>query len=617
VQTTDPGVGTGGLWVTSAAGLNIARNSTSYIALDTGNYTSYAPSLTGSGASGTWGISISGNAASASVASSANAVTWANVSAKPARATWAGLDSLQVVVGQLGWKHFGNGHTIFDASNGTAPDGTAINNTNSSSAWSATYPTLMGWNGTGTYGVRVDTARYSESSSWATTAGTANAVAWANVSSKPTTISGYGITDAVSVSSPTFNSKIAIVSAGNAAIEIGRVDGVASNPYIDFHSGATATDYDARIIASGGNGVAGAGTLTVECGSLVSTGNIQASQVYTTGWFRNSVSGNGLFNEATSAGIFSDAAGWMKTYNGSNFGITGDELNVGLGLNANEKRIRFSTTSRNVYLYCNSNNDVGLFDATGGYTRWNSDVNGAMSIRSSLTIGGNVAIHAGNIVNYVSGNTNSVSNATGGSYVWTGAQQFRSNKGASSYIGSNNSYALQAFSSDGGAAAMSFHRGSYYAVNMGLDPDNVFRIGGWSAGANLLQMDMSGNLTMANNVTAYSDIRLKKDFVVIENALQKVRSLCGYTFTRTDLDGVRQTGLIAQEVQKVIPEAVIENSDEMKTLSVAYGNLAGMFVEAIKDVDDKVDALERLVTKQQEMIELLYKHYIDSLDDGK
>jgi hypothetical protein len=52
-------------------------------------------------------------------------------------------------------------------------------------------------------------------------------------------------------------------------------------------------------------------------------------------------------------------------------------------------------------------------------------------------------------------------------------------------------------------------------------------------------------------------------------------------------------------------------------LSVAYGNLAGMFVEAIKDVDDKVDALERLVIKQQEMIELLYKHYIDSLDDGK
>jgi hypothetical protein len=44
---------------------------------------------------------------------------------------------------------------------------------------------------------------------------------------------------------------------------------------------------------------------------------------------------------------------------------------------------------------------------------------------------------------------------------------------------------------------MSFHRGGYYAVNMGLDPDNVFRIGGWSASANRLQLDMSGNLNVA------------------------------------------------------------------------------------------------------------------------
>jgi hypothetical protein len=44
---------------------------------------------------------------------------------------------------------------------------------------------------------------------------------------------------------------------------------------------------------------------------------------------------------------------------------------------------------------------------------------------------------------------------------------------------------------------MSFHRGGYYAVNMGLDPDNILRIGGWSASANRLQLDMSGNLTVA------------------------------------------------------------------------------------------------------------------------
>jgi hypothetical protein len=63
----------------------------------------------------------------------------------------------------LGWKNYGNNHTIFDASAGTAPDGSAVGNTNAQQAWAATYPTLMGWNGANTYGVRVDSARVADS----------------------------------------------------------------------------------------------------------------------------------------------------------------------------------------------------------------------------------------------------------------------------------------------------------------------------------------------------------------------------------------------------------------------------------------------------------------------
>jgi hypothetical protein len=63
---------------------------------------------------------------------------------------------------EMRWKNFGNNHTVFDASNATAPNGAAISNTNPTSPWTATYPTLMGWNGTQTYGVRVDVARYAE-----------------------------------------------------------------------------------------------------------------------------------------------------------------------------------------------------------------------------------------------------------------------------------------------------------------------------------------------------------------------------------------------------------------------------------------------------------------------
>ncbi len=69
------------------------------------------------------------------------------------------------VTGELMWKNYGNNHTIFDASNSTTPIGTACNNINPTSGWSPSFPTLMGFNGAQTYGVRVDSARVSDSTS--------------------------------------------------------------------------------------------------------------------------------------------------------------------------------------------------------------------------------------------------------------------------------------------------------------------------------------------------------------------------------------------------------------------------------------------------------------------
>lgn len=71
---------------------------------------------------------------------------------------WVTAGRTNSVANMLGWKNFGDGHVIFDASAGTSPSGVAVNNTNPTTAWTATYPTLMGWNGSSTYGVRVDNA---------------------------------------------------------------------------------------------------------------------------------------------------------------------------------------------------------------------------------------------------------------------------------------------------------------------------------------------------------------------------------------------------------------------------------------------------------------------------
>ena len=75
------------------------------------------------------------------------------------RVNWANKDVSLAVAGMIPWRNYGNGHVIFDASKGLSPEDTAIDNTNPVNAWVETCPTLMGWNGVQTYGVRVDSAK--------------------------------------------------------------------------------------------------------------------------------------------------------------------------------------------------------------------------------------------------------------------------------------------------------------------------------------------------------------------------------------------------------------------------------------------------------------------------
>jgi len=91
------------------------------------------------------------------------------------------------------------------------------------------------------------------------------------------------------------------------------------------------------------------------------------------------------------------------------------------------------------------------------------------------------------------------------------------------------------------------------------------------------------------NFTATSDRRLKSNIKTIDNALNKVMDLRGVTFDR---DGINSLGVIAQEVQQVLPEVVVEANDDMKTLSVAYGNIVGVLIEAIKELKQEIDELK-------------------------
>jgi hypothetical protein len=124
----------------------------------------------------------------------------------------------------------------------------------------------------------------------------------------------------------------------------------------------------------------------------------------------------------------------------------------------------------------------------------------------------------------------------------------------------------------------------------------------YTAGAEEMRLEDDGDLHVDGNITAYSatvsDKRLKSDIKVIDNALEKVKSLGGYTFTYHK-DEKKSAGVIAQEVEKVLPSAVKETklpfhgkeNEVYKT--VEYDQLVGLLIESVKELTERVEELEK------------------------
>ena len=128
-------------------------------------------------------------------------------------------------------------------------------------------------------------------------------------------------------------------------------------------------------------------------------------------------------------------------------------------------------------------------------------------------------------------------------------------------------------------------------LNVNLDGSERFRV------------ENDGDIHADGNVIAYSttisDERLKKDIVKIDNALDKISQLNGYTFEYL-ADGKKSAGVIAQEVEKVMPSAIIESTlplkmgddDETEYKTVQYDQLHGLMIEAIKELKAEIEELK-------------------------
>ena len=100
----------------------------------------------------------------------------------------------------------------------------------------------------------------------------------------------------------------------------------------------------------------------------------------------------------------------------------------------------------------------------------------------------------------------------------------------------------------------------------------------------------TGGFTATGDITAYSDESLKTNIQTIDGALGRVEAIRGVTFDRLE-DGSTSTGVVAQELEAVLPEAV--KTDENGLKHVAYGNITGLLIEAVKELSAQVEELKK------------------------
>lgn len=108
---------------------------------------------------------------------------------------------------------------------------------------------------------------------------------------------------------------------------------------------------------------------------------------------------------------------------------------------------------------------------------------------------------------------------------------------------------------------------------------------------------IGGSLYAEGDIVAYSDRRKKENIITVDNALDTVNKLRGVYYNRIDDDSKRrQVGVIAQETQEVLPE-VVTYAEDIDEYGVAYGNITGVLIEAIKEQQTQIEELKQLVNQ--------------------
>ena len=389
------------------------------------------------------------------------------------------------------------------------------------------------------------------------------------------------------------------------------------------------------------------------------TGTFSGAVAGTTGTFSGAVSGTtGTFSGAVSGttGTFSGAvSGASATFDG---GVDIDNINIdGTTLALSSGNLTLDVAGDIVLDAAGA--DIGLNNSGTEYGKFNLSGN-SLNIHSSIS-NGDIIFKGNSGGSAVTALTLDMSD--GGTAIFNSYAKFGDNQRAvfgagadlSVYHSGSNSFIKEEgtgnlnISTNGGELALLTNNGTEYGVRiiqdgavqvrhnddtkietsssgisvygtinggdcrgeifyMGRDDNDYFAVNtttmDWYLDNNLdMRLENDGDLHVDGNVIAYSttisDERLKKDIVKIDNALDKVSQLNGYTFEYL-ADGKKSAGVIAQEVEKVMPSAITESTlplkmgedDKTEYKTVQYDQLHGLIIEAIKELKAEIEELK-------------------------
>ena len=130
--------------------------------------------------------------------------------------------------------------------------------------------------------------------------------------------------------------------------------------------------------------------------------------------------------------------------------------------------------------------------------------------------------------------------------------------------------------------------GTVYATGLGTTSNTILTLSGDDA-------TFADDVTVNGDVTVASDVRLKANIVSLGATLAKLLLIDGKSYTMKK-DGKQKIGLLAQDIQKVFPELVSKNDNEM--LAVNYQGLVPVLINALKEQDDKMKKQEGKLKEQ-------------------